>query len=157
MPILGLKVARSIIVFHVFNRSCPSCYCLTSHTFCSSAVCTPNSTSLTCSGNNSSNNNNKDHQALRSGHHMPTVVRHAAFASASFCLISLVLPVSCSQYLCPDTHLCVDRPAACPCPHEQDVKCLIPDALDSNGATVVCVRGGNECAEVNRLMKKFSI
>jgi len=64
--------------------------------------------------------------------------------------------VSCSQYLCPDTHVCVDRAAACPCPHEQDVKCLIPDALDGDGATVVCVRGENECAEVNRLVRKFS-
>jgi len=62
--------------------------------------------------------------------------------------------VSCSQYLCPDTHLCVDRAAACPCPDEQDIKCLVPDASDSDGATVVCVRGGNECAEVKRLMRK---
>lgn len=64
--------------------------------------------------------------------------------------------VSCSQYLCPDTHVCVDRAASCPCPQEQDVKCLIPDALDSDGATVVCVRGANECAEVTRLMRQFS-
>ena len=64
--------------------------------------------------------------------------------------------VSCSQYLCPDTHVCVDRAASCPCPQEQDVKCLIPDALDSDGATLVCVRGANECAEVTRLMRQFS-
>ncbi|KIM91147.1 hypothetical protein PILCRDRAFT_811645 [Piloderma croceum F 1598] len=64
--------------------------------------------------------------------------------------------VSCSQYLCPDTHMCVDRVAACPCPNEQDVKCIVPDALDDDGATVVCVRGANECAEVNRLMRRFS-
>jgi hypothetical protein len=40
----------------------------------------------------------------------------------------------------------------CPCPDVQDVKCLIPDA-DGDEATVVCVRGQNECTDVERLMR----
>lgn len=63
--------------------------------------------------------------------------------------------VSCSRYLCPDTHLCVESPSACPCPNVEDVKCLVPDAIDRNGATILCVRGADECAEVTRLMKRF--
>ncbi|KAF8076603.1 hypothetical protein FPV67DRAFT_1559038 [Lyophyllum atratum] len=64
--------------------------------------------------------------------------------------------VPCSQYLCPTTLDCVARPVDCPCPDVQDVKCTIPDVVSSNEATVVCVRGENECAEVERLMRRGS-
>lgn len=34
----------------------------------------------------------------------------------------------------------------------EDIKCVIPDMdINDEGATVVCVRGENECAEVERL------
>ncbi|KAG2757464.1 hypothetical protein P692DRAFT_20789799 [Suillus brevipes Sb2] len=57
----------------------------------------------------------------------------------------------CSQYLCPSTLACVRRPADCPCPNAEDIKCTIPDAVDTEAATVVCVRGVEECAPVERL------
>ncbi|KIM46346.1 hypothetical protein M413DRAFT_64868 [Hebeloma cylindrosporum] len=63
--------------------------------------------------------------------------------------------VSCSQYLCPETLDCVKRPSDCPCPNPEDIKCTIPDMEGGvEDATVVCTRGQNECAEVERLMKK---
>lgn len=86
---------------------------------------------------------------------MLKVVRDRASLYIHRVLLSLCT-VQCSQYLCPDTLDCVDTPSACPCPNEQDIKCLIPDALDKAGATVMCVRGDAECAEVIRLMKKYS-
>ena len=58
--------------------------------------------------------------------------------------------VECSNYLCPDTLVCVSQPSDCPCPDVQDVKCLIPDAQDQGASTVVCVRGQDECADVHR-------
>jgi len=61
--------------------------------------------------------------------------------------------VACSQYLCPTTLDCVAKPMDCPCPDVQDVKCTIPDS-DGDEATVVCVRGQNECADVDRLMRR---
>ncbi|KAJ7284038.1 hypothetical protein C8J57DRAFT_1054853 [Mycena rebaudengoi] len=60
--------------------------------------------------------------------------------------------VSCSQYLCPATLDCVDSPIRCPCPHAEDVKCIIPDADEAEG-TVVCVRGQSECEQVERLTR----
>ncbi|RDB20044.1 Long chronological lifespan protein 2 [Hypsizygus marmoreus] len=64
--------------------------------------------------------------------------------------------VSCSQYLCPATLDCVASPKECPCPDAQDIKCIIPDKVGGgNEATVVCVRGENECAEVERLMRRW--
>lgn len=62
--------------------------------------------------------------------------------------------VQCAQYLCPKTLDCVARPVDCPCPDVQDIKCTIPDTGNSNDATVICVRGQNECAEVERLMNR---
>ncbi|KAN0097416.1 hypothetical protein V8E55_001862 [Tylopilus felleus] len=59
--------------------------------------------------------------------------------------------VSCSSYLCPDSLVCVDRPSECPCPREEDIKCIVPDAEDTETGTVVCVRGMNGCAVVERL------
>jgi hypothetical protein len=35
----------------------------------------------------------------------------------------------------------------------QDVKCTIPDAEGGGAATVVCVRGERECAEVEQLSR----
>ncbi|KAM5535535.1 hypothetical protein V8D89_010872 [Ganoderma adspersum] len=63
--------------------------------------------------------------------------------------------VECSNYLCPDTLVCVEQPSDCPCPDVQDVKCLIPDAQDQGASTVVCVRGQDECADVRRLSQKI--
>ena len=70
-------------------------------------------------------------------------------------LAHLFLAVSCSQYLCPETLDCVKRPVDCPCPNSEDIKCTIPDMEGGvDDATVVCTRGQNGCAEVERLMKK---
>lgn len=61
---------------------------------------------------------------------------------------------SCTQYLCPTTLTCVSKPADCPCPSPEDVKCIIPDADADEGFTAVCVRGGKEgCAQVEGLTK----
>jgi hypothetical protein len=70
--------------------------------------------------------------------------------------LSLIsVTVGCSQYLCPATLDCVAHPAHCPCPDVQDVKCIIPDADGDEGeGTVVCVRGGTDCSQLERLMKK---
>ncbi|OCH92149.1 hypothetical protein OBBRIDRAFT_727363 [Obba rivulosa] len=65
--------------------------------------------------------------------------------------------VPCSQYLCPDSLVCVEEPSLCPCPDVQDIRCLIPDAEDERVATVVCVRGANGCADVERLARKMDI
>ncbi|TRM68136.1 hypothetical protein BD626DRAFT_480882 [Schizophyllum amplum] len=59
--------------------------------------------------------------------------------------------VPCSKYLCPGTLECVARPTDCPCPDVQDIKCLIPDKAD--GATMVCVRGEEGCAGVEKLAR----
>ncbi|KAF8897742.1 hypothetical protein BD779DRAFT_1492282 [Infundibulicybe gibba] len=68
---------------------------------------------------------------------------------------SQVDSVSCSQYLCPITLDCVPLPVDCPCPDEQDIKCAIPDIEgDVDEATVVCVRGQEECAQVEWLMHR---
>ncbi|PCH41462.1 hypothetical protein WOLCODRAFT_100598 [Wolfiporia cocos MD-104 SS10] len=63
--------------------------------------------------------------------------------------------VSCAQYLCPATLVCVANPSDCPCPDVQDVKCLIPDAEDKNSATVVCARGSAGCDDVRRLSRRL--
>ncbi|KAI0921610.1 hypothetical protein AcW1_004468 [Taiwanofungus camphoratus] len=63
--------------------------------------------------------------------------------------------VSCSQYLCPDTLVCVSSPTDCPCPDVQDIRCLLHDTGDRGAATVMCVRGMNECADVERLARKL--
>ncbi|KAJ6628873.1 hypothetical protein B0H10DRAFT_1777701 [Mycena sp. CBHHK59/15] len=61
--------------------------------------------------------------------------------------------VACSQYLCPETLDCVGSPVDCPCPDAEDIKCTIPDADEVHGATVVCVRGNDECKQVERLAR----
>ena len=63
--------------------------------------------------------------------------------------------VSCSQYLCPGTLDCVGRAKDCPCPNVEDIKCVIPVMMvGTEDATVVCTRGQNGCAEVERFMRK---
>ncbi|KDN51168.1 hypothetical protein RSAG8_00797, partial [Rhizoctonia solani AG-8 WAC10335] len=62
--------------------------------------------------------------------------------------------VPCSQYLCPDTLVCVSSPALCPCPAPEDIKCVIPDSEGgSNDGTVVCVRGPTGCKQLENLLK----
>ncbi|KAI0375797.1 hypothetical protein BV20DRAFT_933322 [Pilatotrama ljubarskyi] len=63
--------------------------------------------------------------------------------------------VPCSSYLCPDTLVCVSQPSDCPCPDVQDIKCLIADGQDKGASTVVCVRGQEECADVQRKSRKI--
>jgi len=62
--------------------------------------------------------------------------------------------VRCASYLCPQTLECVLTPADCPCPAVEDIKCTIPDAVSKGASTVVCVRGRDGCAQVEKLMKK---
>ncbi|KAI0743279.1 hypothetical protein BC629DRAFT_1299163 [Irpex lacteus] len=63
--------------------------------------------------------------------------------------------VPCSSYLCPETLVCALNPSQCPCPNAEDVKCLIPDTEDKGSATVVCIRGANDCSQVEQLSRKF--
>ncbi|KZW03775.1 hypothetical protein EXIGLDRAFT_599773 [Exidia glandulosa HHB12029] len=75
--------------------------------------------------------------------------------SASAQYAAFVDQVPCAAYLCPQTMDCVNNPAECPCPNPaEDIKCLVPDAHDKNQATVVCTRGANGCADVERLMNR---
>ncbi|KAF9478155.1 hypothetical protein BDN70DRAFT_783844, partial [Pholiota conissans] len=62
--------------------------------------------------------------------------------------------VACSQYLCPETLDCVQKPVDCPCPNPEDIKCIVPDMEgDVEDATVICTRGQKECSEVDKLMR----
>lgn len=71
--------------------------------------------------------------------------------------IDFIWLVSCARYLCPLTLDCVGHPVECSCPNAEDIKCLVPDMDgDVDDATVVCVRGKQECQEVEVLMKKHS-
>jgi len=56
--------------------------------------------------------------------------------------------IDCSAYLCPVTFDCVAEPVDCPCPNEQDTKCVIED-----GASFVCVRADNDCKRAERAAK----
>ncbi|KAJ6515668.1 hypothetical protein C8R45DRAFT_811005 [Mycena sanguinolenta] len=62
--------------------------------------------------------------------------------------------IACSDYLCPATLDCVGSPVDCPCPDAEDIKCIIPDSEEKDG-TVVCVRGNNECRQVEALMRRI--
>ncbi|KAI0246549.1 hypothetical protein BJV78DRAFT_1134966 [Lactifluus subvellereus] len=64
--------------------------------------------------------------------------------------------LSCSEYLCPDTLVCVTKPVDCPCPNVQDIKCVVPDAQEAGSGTRICVRGGTDCVQVEKLAKKFA-
>ncbi|CAE6492325.1 unnamed protein product [Rhizoctonia solani] len=60
--------------------------------------------------------------------------------------------IPCSQYLCPDTLVCVSSPTLCPCPAPEDIKCLIPDSEGGTSVgTVVCVRGSSGCEQLRSL------
>src|SRR6267142_1614467 len=78
----------------------------------------------------------------------------------SFPLIKLpsvmLTTVPCSEYLCKDTLVCVHKPVDCPCPNVQDIKCVVPDSQDVGSGTRLCVRGGTDCAHVEKLVKKFA-
>ncbi|KAI0265880.1 hypothetical protein BC834DRAFT_824541 [Gloeopeniophorella convolvens] len=62
----------------------------------------------------------------------------------------------CSDYLCQDTLVCVKKPVECPCPNVQDIRCVVPDALEHGSGTPLCVRGRGDCAEVEKLANKFA-
>lgn len=70
--------------------------------------------------------------------------------------IYLLSTVPCSEYLCPETLVCARNPAECPCPDVQDIKCTIPDRLEKGAASVLCVRGQNECLEVEKLLNAYA-
>ena len=76
--------------------------------------------------------------------------------SSSLHLTFFLLTVSCSEYLCQDTLVCVSKPIDCPCPNVEDIKCVVPDAQDGDSGTRLCIRGGTDCAQVEKLAKKFS-
>ncbi|KAN0137394.1 hypothetical protein V8E53_004839 [Lactarius tabidus] len=64
--------------------------------------------------------------------------------------------LSCSDYLCQDSLVCVQRPMDCPCPVVQDIKCIVPDAQEPGSGTRLCIRGGTDCAQVEKLVNKFA-
>ncbi|KIY49421.1 hypothetical protein FISHEDRAFT_41065 [Fistulina hepatica ATCC 64428] len=80
------------------------------------------------------------------------LVRFCASSSSSFAYQHD--PVSCSRYLCPASHVCVNAPSECPCPDPQDIaesiKCTVPDTAGL--ATVVCVRRKDGCEQLESLL-----
>ncbi|KAI9445856.1 hypothetical protein BJY52DRAFT_1314513 [Lactarius psammicola] len=81
---------------------------------------------------------------------------HAESRTQKNCTLRYFVTVSCSDYLCPDTLVCVKRPIDCPCPIVQDVKCIVPDTQEVGGGTRLCIRGGTNCAQVEKLARKFA-
>ncbi len=67
-----------------------------------------------------------------------------------------IYKVSCSEYLCQDTLVCVSKPIDCPCPNVEDIKCIVPDSQDGGSGTRFCIRGGTDCAQIEKLANKFS-
>ena len=65
--------------------------------------------------------------------------------------------VSCSDYLCEDTLVCIKRPIECPCRVVQDVKCVVPDTQDAGSGTRLCIRGATNCAQIEKLANKFAM
>ncbi|KAF8309142.1 hypothetical protein DL93DRAFT_1785219 [Clavulina sp. PMI_390] len=63
--------------------------------------------------------------------------------------------VDCSEYLCPSTLVCVSKPTDCPCPHPQDVKCVIQDeqSKKTSAGTVMCISGASGCDVLDRFSK----
>lgn len=112
----------------------------------------PNSISLEMSlEDNTNTSSNKDREEIN-GLHTPMAV----WIPISFLWLiwEICFPVSCSQYLCPQTLDCVSKPTDCPCPNAEDIKCIIPDSENLRGeGTVVCTRGKNDCLEVEQLMR----
>ena len=68
----------------------------------------------------------------------------------------LLVTVSCSDYLCQDSLVCVQRPMDCPCPVVQDVKCIVPDAQEPGSGTRLCIRGATDCSQVEKQVTKFA-
>ncbi|KAG8218680.1 hypothetical protein J3R82DRAFT_4347 [Butyriboletus roseoflavus] len=108
---------------------------------------------------------NQNHQGQQQRQQQPPQggSQWTAHADAGSCglLVRLMrhlcsVAVPCSLYLCPDSLVCVARPSECPCPREEDVKCIVPDAEDEEGGTVVCVRGASGCGAVERLARAHS-
>jgi hypothetical protein len=85
-----------------------------------------------------------------------TCCRHLRHFLVLSLLPLLLVAVSCSEYLCPDTLVCVTKPVDCPCPNVQDIKCIVPDAQAVGSGTRFCVRGSTDCAQVEKLAKKFA-
>ena len=114
--------------------------------------------SMECSG--TSNNSNSSHPAASNGQCTQTVVRAAVspcrHLPAGLPLAFYVMTVSCSEYLCQDTLVCVTKPIDCPCPNVEDIKCVVPDVQDAGSGTRFCMRGGTDCAQLEKLVKKFS-
>jgi hypothetical protein len=113
-----------------------------------------NKCSEVASNSNNNNNNNFVEQTIGEDKPMP-VSRMRTITQGIIASSNIYAPgiVSCSSYLCPDTLVCVSTPAECPCPHVEDVKCLVPDAVERGAATVVCARGDG-CGDVLSQMNK---
>lgn len=77
-------------------------------------------------------------------------------SSADLHLAFISMTVSCSEYLCQDTLVCVAKPMDCPCPNVEDIKCVVPDVQDAASGTRLCIRGGSDCGQLEKLVKKFS-
>ncbi|PWN98840.1 hypothetical protein FA09DRAFT_359997 [Tilletiopsis washingtonensis] len=56
-----------------------------------------------------------------------------------------VQAAQCGRYLCPDTLACVGRPAECPCPFPQQIRCPYPDV--AAGAQTALSAGGSFCVQ----------
>jgi hypothetical protein len=80
--------------------------------------------------------------------------------SPSFSIDQLTLGCACNSSLLgiplPRNLVCVHKPVDCPCPNGQDIKCVVPDTQDVGSGTRLCVRGGTDCAQVEKLVKKFA-
>jgi len=136
-------------------EGCPSIsqsllfYCSVSSQLHSSASLTRCSTATTPDGSN-----RNGLRVLVTGERRLMLVSPCLLAQ-EILLISRPRPVPCSTYLCPDTLVCVDVPAQCPCPNVEDIRCTIPDAHDKSTSTVVCVRGAG-CKDVDYHMNAWS-
>jgi hypothetical protein len=86
----------------------------------------------------------------------PASCRHLPSRSLVNTLLFYFITVSCTEYLCQDTLVCVSKPIDCPCPNVEDIKCVVPDAQDGGSGTRLCIRGRTDCAQVEKLEKKFS-
>jgi hypothetical protein len=109
--------------------------------------------SMECSDSSNS------HPAASNGQCTQIIVRSAAMSSSpstdhtsAFYLIL----VSCLEYLCQDTLVCVAKPIDCPCPNVQDIKCVVPDEQDAGSGTRFCIHGGTDCLQLEKLVEKFS-
>jgi hypothetical protein len=130
-----------------FTRDHPS---LSSHFLFSHLQVRNSNFSMECSD---THNNSNSHPAASNGQCTQTAVRAAAIFHSPY-IYSII--VSCSEYLCQDTLVCVTKPIDCPCPNVEDIKCVVPDAQDAGSGTRLCIRGGTDCTQLEKLVKKFS-